>query len=215
MAQKYAIRFTIFLIFLLLPGIKHLNASETEEGDSKFPYPEKITVKTDSDRNNVFLVTDEDWEDLIVIEINGEQDTFLLINRMAPLDLEIDRAGALYFFKYPGEYASLQIYHLSLDRQGEIRIRKIPLWLSLFPPLFAIGLALVFREVIISLVSGILAGAFIASGMYFDSLITAFLRTADTYILGALNDPYHLSIILLSLLIGSMVAIISNNGGMQ
>ncbi len=215
MAQIYKICAVIALIAILIPIAPQSLHSETEKEAVEFQIEEKITVKTDQNRKNLFLVSDHTDEMPIVLEINGETDTFLMINGMAPLNLDLRRKGELFFFMEPGHYTSLQIYHLSLDSEGLVRLRKIPLWLSLFPPLLAIGLALVFREVIISLSLGILSGAFIASGMYFDSILTAFLRTMDTYILGALNDPYHLSIILLSLLIGSTVAIISNNGGMQ
>lgn len=208
---KKAICYLIFTV-LISPSVLH---STTDTTDTKFPDFEKITIKTDANRQQLFFTARESDDFALEIEINGQIDTFMFINNMAPLDKDLSRQGKLLLIKRPGEFSSLQIYHLSLNRQNEVRIRKIPLWLSLFPPLLAIGLALFFREVIIALTMGVLSGAFIASGMYFDSLITAFLRTADTYIMGALHDTYHLAIILLSLLIGSMVAIISNNGGMQ
>ncbi|TVR81777.1 MAG: Na+/H+ antiporter NhaC family protein [Saprospirales bacterium] len=208
---KKAISFLLFTV-LFFSSVLHAITDTTE---TKFPDFQKINIKTDANRQQVFFTAQEAEDFALEIEVNGQVDTFLFINNMAPLSIDLTRRGELFLIKLPGEFSTLQIYHLSLNRQSEVRIRKIPLWLSLFPPLLAIGLALVFREVIIALTMGVLSGAFIASGMYFDSLITAFLRTADTYIMGALHDTYHLSIILLSLLIGSMVAIISNNGGMQ
>ena len=93
----------------------------------------------------------------------------------------------------------------------------IPLWMSVLPPLIAIFLALVFKEVIFSLVSGIFIGAAIL-GIYAEGavgIITGFFKIIDTYILGALNDSDHLSVLLFSLLIGGIVALISRNGGMQ
>ncbi|MBB4080696.1 Na+/H+ antiporter NhaC [Lewinella aquimaris] len=109
-----------------------------------------------------------------------------------------------------------ELYHLSKD-MGEGRLRHIPLWLSIFPPLIAIGLALIFKEVIISLFAGIWVGAFIAGGLRFEfflGVIKSLLATIDTYIINALNDSGHLSVIVFSLMIGGMVAIISRNGGM-
>lgn len=93
----------------------------------------------------------------------------------------------------------------------------IPLWMSVLPPLIAIFLALVFKEVIFSLVSGIFIGSAIL-GIYADGaigIITGFFKIIDTYLLGALNDADHLSVLLFSLLIGGIVALISRNGGMQ
>jgi len=93
----------------------------------------------------------------------------------------------------------------------------IPLWMSILPPLLAIVLALVFKEVIFSLVSGIFLGGAIM-GAYAEGwtgVFTGFFKIIDTYILGALNDSGHLSVILFSTIIGGIVALISKNGGMQ
>lgn len=95
----------------------------------------------------------------------------------------------------------------------------MPLWLSILPPLIAIVCALVFREVLASLFLGVLSGACIMAYYAGHGILgaagTGLLRTVDTYILGALNDPDHLYIILFTLLIGAMVRIVSINGGMH
>ena len=93
----------------------------------------------------------------------------------------------------------------------------IPLWLSILPPILAILLALVFKEVVFSLVSGIFLGGAIL-GFYaegFLGIFTGFFKIIDTYIIGALNDGGHLSVIVFSTIIGGIVALISKNGGMQ
>ncbi len=98
------------------------------------------------------------------------------------------------------------------------RLRQIPLWLSIVPPLLAILLALLFKEVVVSLFAGIWVGAFIAGGFGMGNIFLGFfqavLTAVDSYIIKALNDSGHLSVIVFSLLIGGMVAIISRNGGM-
>ncbi|CAH1001736.1 hypothetical protein LEM8419_02642 [Neolewinella maritima] len=109
-----------------------------------------------------------------------------------------------------------ELYHLSKN-PGPDRLRYVPLWLSILPPLIAIGLALLFKEVIISLFAGIWVGAFIAGGFRFEfflGVIKSLLTTIDTYIINSLNDAGHLSVLVFSLMIGGMVAIISRNGGM-
>ena len=93
----------------------------------------------------------------------------------------------------------------------------IPLWMSILPPLLAIFFALIFKEVIFSLFAGLFAGGAII-GVYAEGFIgvfTGFFKVIDTYIIGALNDSGHLSVVVFSVIIGGIVAIISRNGGMQ
>lgn len=99
----------------------------------------------------------------------------------------------------------------------EIPVHPIPLWLSILPPLLAILFALIFKEVVTALVSGIFLGASII-GVYQEGItgiFSGFLAVIDQYIINALMDWGHLAVILFSLLIGSIVAIISKNGGMK
>ena len=95
----------------------------------------------------------------------------------------------------------------------------MPLWLSILPPLVAIIMALILKEVFSSLFLGILTGTFIMA-LYTgqgpaEALLDGTLRVADTYMVGALFDADHVKIIVFTLLIGGMVRIISVNGGMQ
>ena len=118
---------------------------------------------------------------------------------------------ALHF--YANEAITFKEHTLS----GNATASVVPLWMSILPPLFAIFLALVFKEVIFSLVSGVFIGAAIM-GFYAEGFIgvfTGFFRIIDTYILEALNNSGHLSVIVFSIIIGGIVAIISRNGGMQ
>jgi len=99
-----------------------------------------------------------------------------------------------------------------------LRVVRFPWWLSILPPLIAIALALIFREVIVSLVAGIFGGAAILSVYETGSwtgIGRGFLAVVQDYIVPALADPDHMSIIVFSMLIGGMVALISRNGGMQ
>lgn len=145
------------------------------------------------------------------VSINGEVLELSTVNGRKVVAI----SPGLQLVKASGAVA---LYHLS-DEPGNDpnRLRYIPLWLSIFPPLIAIGLALLFKEVIISLFAGVWVGAFIAGGLRFEGflgIIRALLETVEVYIIRALNDGGHLSVIVFSLLIGGMVAIISRNGGM-
>ncbi len=92
--------------------------------------------------------------------------------------------------------------------------RSIPGWLSLLPPLIAIGIALLFKRVIPSLFLGIWIGAWTAAGGVM-GWWSGLLASIEIYILEALADPDHGAIIIFSLMIGGMVGIISKSGGTQ
>lgn len=109
----------------------------------------------------------------------------------------------------------------TIESSAEVVVKNkpavIPGWLALLPPLIAIALALLFKEVISSLFIGVFIGA-ATMGFYVDGIsgiFAAFFTVLDHYILSALANPDHLSIILFSVLIGAIVALISKNGGMQ
>jgi len=89
-------------------------------------------------------------------------------------------------------------------------LNVIPAFLSIIPPLIAIALALIFRQVIISLILGIFSGALFIYG--FDPL-TAFLRLIDKYIVEAISDVSHTQIIIFTLLFGGVIGLISRSGG--
>ena len=95
----------------------------------------------------------------------------------------------------------------------------MPLWMSILPPLVAIVMALLIKEVISSLFVGILTGTFLMALYGGASPLSALggglLRVVDTYVVGSLFDADHVTIIVFTLLIGGMVRIITANGGMQ
>jgi Na+/H+ antiporter NhaC len=85
-----------------------------------------------------------------------------------------------------------------------------PGWLSLLPPLAAIALALIFREVVISLFAGVWLGALFLSGY---NPVAATLTSVDRFALEALADSDHASIIMFSLMLGGMVGVMTRSGG--
>lgn len=88
-------------------------------------------------------------------------------------------------------------------------------WLSLVPPVLTIALALVLRQVIPALFIGVWVGAWIWQGLDAGGLWNSLLMSADKFVLDALADRDHMSILLFTLMIGGMVGIVSRNGGMQ
>ncbi len=149
------------------------------------------------------------------LQVNGEAQEVLFEKGEARLATGADAKGQLLLLTTADEQNRL--YHIARRNNGTYRVQHIPLWLSLLPPLVAIALALIFKEVIISLFTGIWVGAFIAGGMRLESLyyfVQSLLEVVQKYVVKALYDSGHLAIIVFSLLIGGMVAIISRNGGM-
>ena len=95
----------------------------------------------------------------------------------------------------------------------------MPLWMSILPPMIAIAMALLLKEVISALFLGVLSGTFLMA-LYaghgpVEALGGGLLRVVDTYVVGSIFDADHVIIIVFTLIIGGMVRIISANGGMQ
>jgi Na+/H+ antiporter NhaC len=98
------------------------------------------------------------------------------------------------------------------DASATTEVRVISGWLSILPPIIAIVLALITREVISSLFVGIWFGA----TLIFDSNpLIGFLRALDKYLLNSLADSGHAAIVIFSCALGGMVGVINRTGGMQ
>ena len=151
------------------------------------------------------------------LEIDGEVKDLIKTDSGYLIPIDPDRKGELVFIRSVENKRNFRLYHLSKGKSGQPRVRAIPLWLSLLPPLVAIVLALLLKEVLISLFMGILTGSLIAAGLRFDSLglmLRAVLATVQELVIEALIDTGHRSVRVFSIIIGGVVAIISKNGGM-
>lgn len=144
-------------------------------------------------------------EEPVIILINGEPAEVVFKNGIASFS---------YTFKEP------QILQVEVSGfRAEKTVRPVPLWMSVLPPLLAIAMALIFREVISALFIGLLTGTFIIWFFRDVGVVAAFfnglLTIIDTYIPEAIMDRGHVSIIIFSMLIGAMVRLITDNGGMK
>jgi Na+/H+ antiporter NhaC len=139
--------------------------------------------------------------------------TLSVNNEELSLEKKEDKTVVHYIVKSTDSQISIRINDTEISED----INPIPLWMSIIPPLIAILLALLLREVITSLFIGIFSGALIM-GLYSDgisSILFSFLSVIDTYIIKAINDNSHISVILFSMMIAAVVSIISRNGGMR
>ena len=96
------------------------------------------------------------------------------------------------------------------DASSSTTLRVIPGILSILPPVLAIAMALIFRQVVVSLYVGIWLGAIFV----FDyDVVGAFFRVVDHYAVGSMTDRSHVQIIVFSLLFGGVMGVIARNGG--
>ena len=100
----------------------------------------------------------------------------------------------------------------------------MPEWFSIIPPLVAIVLAFVTKEVISSIISGLLTGIILIQFQkdHWFGLVKSPFILVDTYLPkalvpnpeGGIVDRGHISIIMFSVLIGGVSMLIQKNGGM-
>ena len=120
-------------------------------------------------------------------------------------------------------------FNLKFDRPGkknlhivqsgaestDYNLRVIPGWISIAPPLLAIFIALILRNVIPALIAGIWLGATVLRSFTPMGIFQGLLDGFQIYVVKALSNEDHAAIILFSMMIGGMVGIITRNGGMN
>ncbi len=135
----------------------------------------------------VVIQNEENKNEFLLNVVAGKIDTLLTINESG---------------NYSVTFPELNIETLS--------IRVLPGLLSIIPPLLAILMALIFRQVIVSLIFGVYIGAVF---IYNYNPLTALLRLIDKYIISAISDTSHIQIIVFTLLFGGVIGLISKSGG--
>ena len=207
MSIKYFVSILTFILGLQLLSV----AQETDSAEVKEPdHSAKITYSIDFQK---IIIQD------IPVTINikpAESNSVLhpvkiILNDSAFI---LDPEGNSYSFSKKGEVtikAGSTIY--------EREVTPVPLWMSIIPPLIAILMALLFREVYSALFSGLLAGTtilyFYQGKSIFVAIFSGLYSIIDSYIVKSMSDTGHVSIILFSMMIGGMVALITKNGGMK
>lgn len=151
----------------------------------------EIKIKDYSDTSSSIPVKIFSAENVLVYQtrFSGDNDSFIG-------KLRIKDSGK-YFIELDGKRISQQI-------------NVIPGFVSIIPPLLAILIALIFRQVLFSLLLGIFAGTFF---LYEYNPIIAFMRLADTYVINSLIDKSHIQIIVFTLMFGGVIGLMSKSGG--
>jgi Na+/H+ antiporter NhaC len=88
-------------------------------------------------------------------------------------------------------------------------------WTSLIPPIIAIGLALWLRSVIPAMVLAIWSGLILEYGFSPQDIFRALLDTFQVRMFDVMVNPDHVAVLLFTGMIGGMVGVISQNGGMH
>lgn len=152
--------------------------------------------------------------DTIRDSIQKHQTEIFVNHKAYPLLCENEKIVFQYNFPQKEE---LTIQFGTLEYQKDVS--PIPLWMSILPPLIAIAIALLFKEVFVALFIGILSGTtiihFYQEGNFLVAIFKGILSVFDTYLIKALADTGHVSIIVFTMTIGGMVQLISKNGGMK
>lgn len=197
----------LFFVALLLGSLSTAlgNAEEFEARDFELELPSLFVNKVTHTIELHCLNPDKllPYGNQLEIVVNGEKYMAQFEGGTALVPVIFDR-------KEPLSLKAGKFVHTSL-------VNPMPLWWSIIPPLLVIVMALVFREVLGSLLGGIFVGAAVAG--YYSSgpggIISGFFKAMDTYLVDALYDRGHISVIIFSVVIGGIVAVISKNGGMQ
>lgn len=196
--SKFNFIFSGIFIILLLCLSLFSNANEVDKWKVERP----IIIMQGIETNLEITIPND--EASLVLKVNGDEQVLNVVNGLANYPLKLDEETLL----------------IIESQYGEIRmdVNPIPLWFSIIPPFIAILVALVFKEVFTALFMGIFVGTFTIYFHYglgfFSAILKGLLTIIDDYIIRALNNTGHLSIIIFSLLIGGMVHIITKNGGM-
>lgn len=126
---------------------------------------------------------------------------------------EYSAAADSYIENYSENVSESEEFTQNLDRALEAKRDSVPAyatWLSLLPPLIAIVLALITKEVYSSLFIGILAGALLYSNFSLSGTLDHLF--ADGFI-ASVADSYNIGILIFLVILGAIVALMNKSGG--
>ncbi|MBN2134522.1 MAG: Na+/H+ antiporter NhaC family protein [Acidobacteria bacterium] len=140
------------------------------------------------------------------------EEPYIYIDNVLQRDLKIKADGNNYIVEsLILTSAGKHVFTVKIGNETkELEVLCLPGILTLLPPVIAILLALLFRQVIIALVTGVWLGASILAG--YNPLLGLF-DTITNYIKNSVTDPDRASILLFTTLLGGMIGVISKNGG--
>ena len=140
--------------------------------------------------------------------------TLIAAGREHPADA--DGGGAAAVTILPVDSGALRVTLVEGTRTlAAADLRVIPGWFSVLPPVAAILIALLLRNVLPALVFGLWLGATAVNGFTLSGAMRGLLDVFQVYAVDALADYDHAAIIAFSMMMGGLVGIITRNGGMS
>ncbi|UCG51835.1 MAG: Na+/H+ antiporter NhaC family protein [Candidatus Latescibacterota bacterium] len=143
-----------------------------------------------------------------------------------PFSVDISK-GTRSFFSHSGTFPE-RVSDVILPESGRYRVvirsgsqtweqsvRVLPGLFTVLPPVLAILMALLFRQVVIALFAGVWLGAFFVNDF---NVVRSFFYVVDHYVVDSLAGESgwdHVSIAIFTLLLGGMVGVFSSIGGTQ
>jgi len=189
-------------LYLLVVLILFANTTATAQNGTSPLETQKIVV---SDIPfDIELLRPAESPDGFKIEISrGGQPVFSRSGELenSVTDIQLPEAGTYNIVVVDGE------------SKWESTIRVVPGWLTILPPIIAIVMALIFRQVIIALFAGVWLGAFIVNDY---NILRGFFYVIDHYAVDALagdSGADHVAISIFTLMLGGMVGVFSRIGG--
>ncbi len=183
-------RFFLQLFFLIFTGISFSQNIEIPQiALANIEFEIKITDYTDTDSFVPIKIFSSDNKSFSQFNLIGNGNTF-------SGKVKLSESGK-YFVELNG-------------KRFETVINVIPGFISIIPPLIAIFVALIFRQVLFSLLLGIFAGTFF---LYDYNPLIAFMRLVDVYVINSLIDKSHIQIIVFTLMFGGVIGLMSKSGG--
>lgn len=120
------------------------------------------------------------------------------------------KKGRIFFITGLSMLMLLAMPLVAFAEEEEAKPALFGTWWSVVPPLIAIVLALITKEVYSSLFLGVLVGGILFAGASFTGILD---RVFVKGILASLSDSYNVGILIFLVILGSMVVLMNQSGG--
>jgi Na+/H+ antiporter NhaC len=197
----------VFFSMTLIPGFavfadEETTVADTAVVDSAEVEGEDVAVADSEAATDTTTIGAS--EAVVAVDVDGE---------VAEYDLSTDEGAAEYVDAYADNVTSDENFESNIQTAlSKVResIKKYATFWALVPPIIAILLALITKEVYSSLFLGILAGGIIYSGGSFEGTIVHVFK--DGFI-DSITDSWNIGIIIFLVLLGALVAMMNKTGG--
>lgn len=160
-----------------------------------------------------FATEVETTEDVQAQEVVPTEEAEDGVEQIDIATLEDAEAASEFIGSYSDHVGTQENFDEKLNLAVETKRRDVKpfaTWMALLPPLIAIVLALITKEVYSSLFIGILAGALLYSNFSLSGTIDHVFANG---FIASVADPYNIGIIIFLVLLGAIVALMNKSGG--